>query len=481
MNLRQFFITFLIISSAISIHAQTVTISQILKLEKHPTDSAKFIAKMYNNKTGRLEEYWEMITHVPEISVADFNKQVNSDEIQPHGKCFFLYPNRVKELELNYEYGNKIGEIKGYYNTGELRFQGTYRYNPIGKFISYFKDGSISKEEEYTNGFENRKTICYYPSGNIYMENNFVFDQEDGKQTIYYPNGELKRIRKYKMGKLLSEKCFDSTGTKNECSELINEPYFGKGKDQFLRDLLQFSFDEQKSLKDTLLFSISLNIDTGGVINILSYFLSGQDSLPSEFKNWIQNHGSFSPMRFDDQPRECTLNILLPMVGNKFALSDFIEKWHFTNRNNLTQEDEEIFYWNFLSKNYNSGYYVGKDTSTTYFIVEKIPEFPGGEQALRVFIANNIKYPVLAMEQGIQGKVYVTFVIDQNGYPCDARVAAGVHPVLDAEALRVVSTLPRWTPGMQRGIPVRVSYTVPIGFYLEGIKENSKIGNIIIE
>lgn len=102
-----------------------------------------------------------------------------------------------------------------------------------------------------------------------------------------------------------------------------------------------------------------------------------------------------------------------------------------------------------------------------FFIVEEMPEFPGGEAALRSFIAKSINYPVIAQENGIQGKVYVTFVVDKDGGISDAKIARGVDPSLDKEALRVVNTLPKWKPGKQRGKPVRVSYTVPISFVLQ--------------
>ncbi len=108
-----------------------------------------------------------------------------------------------------------------------------------------------------------------------------------------------------------------------------------------------------------------------------------------------------------------------------------------------------------------------EEEAQVFFIVEDMPEFPGGELALRKYIANAIKYPVIAQENGIQGKVYVTFVVDKDGGISDARIARGVDPSLDKEALRVVNTLPKWKAGKQRGKPVRVSYTVPINFVLQ--------------
>lgn len=102
-----------------------------------------------------------------------------------------------------------------------------------------------------------------------------------------------------------------------------------------------------------------------------------------------------------------------------------------------------------------------------FFVVEEMPEFPGGELALRKYIANTIKYPEVAQTNGIQGKVYVTFVVSKDGVVANAKIARGVDPSLDREALRVVNTLPKWKAGKQRGETVNVSYTVPINFVLQ--------------
>ena len=102
-----------------------------------------------------------------------------------------------------------------------------------------------------------------------------------------------------------------------------------------------------------------------------------------------------------------------------------------------------------------------------FFVVEEMPEFPGGDVALRKYIANKVKYPDDAVEDGIQGKVYVTFVVSKDGSVANVKIARGVNPSLDQEALRVVSSLPKWKPGKQRGEAVNVQYTVPINFALQ--------------
>ncbi|MDE5423302.1 M56 family metallopeptidase [Ancylomarina sp. DW003] len=100
-------------------------------------------------------------------------------------------------------------------------------------------------------------------------------------------------------------------------------------------------------------------------------------------------------------------------------------------------------------------------------IVEDMPEYPGGEYALQRFIAENIKYPEIAQKNNIEGKVYIGFVVNKDGVVVKTKVMRGVDPSLDAEALRVVSSLPNWKPGKQDGKAVSVSYTVPINFALK--------------
>lgn len=110
---------------------------------------------------------------------------------------------------------------------------------------------------------------------------------------------------------------------------------------------------------------------------------------------------------------------------------------------------------------------VVEDTEEVFIIVEQMPEFPGGNEALLKYLATSVKYPVIAQENGIQGRVFVSFVIDKNGEVTNVRVARPFDPNLDKEAVRVVQSMPKWTPGKQRGKAVKVSYNVPINFVLQ--------------
>lgn len=108
------------------------------------------------------------------------------------------------------------------------------------------------------------------------------------------------------------------------------------------------------------------------------------------------------------------------------------------------------------------------EEQTIFEVVEQMPEFPnGGMAGLMQFLSKNIKYPTIAQENGTQGRVTVQFVVNKDGSIVDAKVLRGVDPYLDKEALRVINSMPKWKPGMQRGKPVRVKYTVPVMFRLQ--------------
>jgi protein TonB len=101
-----------------------------------------------------------------------------------------------------------------------------------------------------------------------------------------------------------------------------------------------------------------------------------------------------------------------------------------------------------------------------FFIVEDMPTFNGGEPAIkfRIYVAQNLQYPVTAAENGTEGRVIIQFAVDKNGKVVDANVVRSVDPALDKEAVRVVMSSPDWTPGKQKGKAVKVLFTFPINF-----------------
>ena len=106
-------------------------------------------------------------------------------------------------------------------------------------------------------------------------------------------------------------------------------------------------------------------------------------------------------------------------------------------------------------------------SNKVFDVVEEMPSFPGGQGALMAFLNSNIKYPVVAQENGVQGRVIVGFVVERDGSITDVKVMRSVDPSLDREAQRVIKAMPKWKPGKQNGSAVRVKYTVPVVFRLQ--------------
>ena len=107
------------------------------------------------------------------------------------------------------------------------------------------------------------------------------------------------------------------------------------------------------------------------------------------------------------------------------------------------------------------------EETKVFDVVEQMPSFPGGDAALMKFLSEHIKYPVVAEENGIQGRVIATFVVERDGSISDVKVIKSVDPSLDKEAIRVLKSMPKWIPGKQNGSAVRVKYTVPVTFKLQ--------------
>lgn len=108
-----------------------------------------------------------------------------------------------------------------------------------------------------------------------------------------------------------------------------------------------------------------------------------------------------------------------------------------------------------------------KDSGEIFYVVETIPEFPGGTSKMMTYIIKNLDYPKQAKDDGIEGKVFVKFVVEKDGKVSNVNVIKGVHPLLDSAAVQVVRDMPDWKPGTQRGTPVRVQFTLPIVFRLD--------------
>lgn len=120
-----------------------------------------------------------------------------------------------------------------------------------------------------------------------------------------------------------------------------------------------------------------------------------------------------------------------------------------------------------FASNANGMNWVAQQDEKVYEKVEQMPEFPGGNEELINFLVKAVQYPDEAKKKGTQGKVFVSFVVGKDGTVTNAKIAKGADPLLDAEALRVVGTMPKWNPGKEKGEAVAVQFTLPIVFALK--------------
>jgi protein TonB len=109
-----------------------------------------------------------------------------------------------------------------------------------------------------------------------------------------------------------------------------------------------------------------------------------------------------------------------------------------------------------------------KNEEPIFTVVEDMPKYPGGEEARNKYMVDNIKYPEGARKNGIQGRVFVSFVVEKDGAVTDVKVLRGIGGGCDEEAVRVIAAMPNWQPGKQDGKPVRVQFNMPISFNLDG-------------
>ena len=109
-----------------------------------------------------------------------------------------------------------------------------------------------------------------------------------------------------------------------------------------------------------------------------------------------------------------------------------------------------------------------------YDLVDEMPSFPGGLEELYKWIDNNVQYPAIAWENGIEGRVILKFIVEKDGSLRDSTVIHSVHPMLDREALRLVGQMPKWNPGKRAGVPVRVRYCLPMKFKIGESKPDQK-------
>lgn len=370
-----------------------------------------------------------------------------------------------------------------YYRTGHLKDK-TYYLVTGNKFCLTNMDNHIAKKDLILDGIQQiysdnealetesvykngvlQQMIDYYNNGNKHMMYSGDDKSLNGPFKMWHPNGQLGFSGNYENN--LKDGIFESF---DASGNLERKGTYSKGKlidgvavvQDFVYDAPEVpaEYKGNDSILNKILIKKSANL-----VDVATMDSTVEDFLDLKFT--IHKSGQIKKVEITNASTPLEEEIIKTVFSHQFMdfqpatiegvpVSSYFSKSFFLSHKGLQAATDLMIQKNNDSKDENP-----------YTIVEDMPEFPEGEMGMRKFLAQTIRYPREATANHIQGKVFVSFVIQKNGTVGDIAIVRGVHPLLDAEAMRVVKQMPRWTPGHQAGKAVKVSYTIPINFVLE--------------
>lgn len=337
---------------------------------------------------------------------------------------------------------NLSDDFVDYINKKEIAVDGTTTFynkdGSIDKSFVYKKENVVCQNLYYPNG-QKKSTIpgtdllngeykMWYPTGQLNFTGDYDNNLKNGDFELFDESGTTIKKGVYREGKLVS----GEPVIQDIVYENPEVPAKYNNDNKTIEEFLKIKSGQINSLKNlskleniVLLIFIDktgkiTKLDTQGTINPLEFEILNELLKPLP---------EFLPAKIENIPVDSQLILDLLFSNKGIKLASRL----------LTQDDK----------------------------IEKMPEFPGGDMACRKFLATNMRYPEDAMQIGIQGKVYVSFVVEEDGSLTSFKVTKSVSFALDNEAIRVVKSMPKWIPGDNKGKPVRVLYTVPLNFVLQ--------------
>lgn len=358
-------------------------------------------------------------------------------EITPKENAFYY---RICALDSGTSYQNRnkrwfMGNVEDYTIDGKLVMKGTYTQTGLktGDFIFYYPNGQIQALGKFENGWRAGIWKHYFENGKLEREAKFPAAERFGTIPDFIP------ITVY-----------DSSGVmliENETGHWHYEYEWPGVADRFIVD-----GEFKRGWKDGL-WTCSLS--------------NGQLLYRETYKN-----GKFKTGTVTDGEKE---EKLMQPVDNKFMLPYKIEVTeNFVYSTGTTLNDYPFL--SFLPRNRESLKVTPKaervndsipEDEKVFLVVERQAEFPGGMAAMYKFIQKNLKYPALARRMGIEGKVFVIFMVEKDGSVTNVKIHTGINADLDKEAIRIVSMFPKWKPGMQNGKSVKSQFVLPVPFKLD--------------
>ena len=412
--------------------------------------SVTILILTFQNQTAFSQKEKHNFKIIGLTKIANFNatgdsKTVEYDQDSADHLFVSFYSNNDNILsKTQFRFTGKVFELISageYIVKDELKLDGTHiNYREDGKCATeqLYKDGILQQERTfYPDGkrqslisgdgkSKNGEYKMWYSNGQSSLSGNYKNDLKDGEFQQFDSNGNLLKKGNYLNGKLISGEPVvqDIFYT---IPDILAKYYEG---DEALNEYLKLKSAEIEGLKNITekkKIIVKLSVDkTGKEIKVIE--ISGASADETEFVNRIfKDLRDFIPATVEDTPVDSELKLILVFSNEGIKLNS-------------------------------------EKTSDVYFSADQMPEFPGGISEMRKFIASQIRYPVIAQQKQITGKVLITFVIDERGKVTNINVLKGVHPSLDNEAKRVINMMPKWEPGRNEGKAVKVSYTIPITF-----------------
>ncbi len=357
----------------------------------------------------------------------------------------FNYPDDITRIKGNYKDGQRNGVWSTYFDV--VKASDTY-YNAgvRDSSVSYHSNNQLLSKQTFLGDERHGTFNIYNPDGTPVVISTYNYGDLNGIYREYYPNNKVFKELIYTNGYIDSTARIYFAG-----GQILLESIFDKGK---LINIVQFNNKDGSKVKYG-------NFHEGKGILKSFYFDTENDELSKsvsciiEFNEGYANGGA---VYFDKEGK-------MAQKG-KFKENRKTGLWkkQMTPRDYIEIDYDDPFTDNELTNLRMEDLFISTSDEMMIFRYDRMPDFPGSEKGLYYYLANNMDYPVTAAEQGIQGRVYLSFKISDLGEVGDIKVITGVHPDIDREAIRVISDMPLWKPGFSNNIPVDVVYYLPLKF-----------------
>lgn len=414
---------------------------------------------------------------------------------------------------MPFKNGVKDGVVKSLYENGNVSSETKYINNRLeGISTHYYSDGKLSHTETYVNDTLNGLAKEYYENGILKEEKYFKKGKRDSTYLFYYDSGVLWEHIIYKNGNEYNVLAYNSPDGKpincctlkdgngimrfyDESSKMTKEiSYKNSMKDGPYKLVENGIVRDDGNYKENVYHGewieyyetgelyLKINYTEGKKNGKATYFFKdGTISQQGEFINdeqegvWksfdknnnLKSETTFSKGKYHGEAKFYANGIVVN--SGEYANGSKIGNWKFfDNKGRFSSkidfgsvvEDKKESYSDNSAE-------IEKQESEIFTITRQMPEFPGGQSMMVKFISENIVFPKSAKKKGIAGTVYVNFILSNTGEIEKATILRGVYSDLDNEALRIVTIMPRWSPGMQDGKPVSVSFNLPIKYTLK--------------